>query len=274
MSLFKLAARSHIRRLGLQQSQIIGCSALRRFNSTWTTTDDDYQQPGQLYETHVPISNAQRVILAAGSAVTALVDPYRGDMIATLGETTGQRFLSSIRDQMLQDRTGRRILRTRPIINSKALDLDKLRQLPSDTFGSQYVGWLDKEGVTPDTRSPVQFVDDEELAYVMRRYRECHDFFHTLTGLGVTVEEELALKWFEWVQTGLPMTMLSSLFGPLRLTPGERRRLFKDYVPWAIQCGASAKPLMNVYFEEMLDQPISKVRKELGIFLPPNHGVN
>jgi ubiquinone biosynthesis protein COQ4 len=76
-------------------------------------------------------------------------------MIATLGETTGHRFLSSIRDHMLQDRTGRRILRTRPIINSKVLDLDKLRKLPSDTFGSQYVGWLDKEGVTPDTRSPV-----------------------------------------------------------------------------------------------------------------------
>ncbi|CAO3667888.1 unnamed protein product [Umbelopsis vinacea] len=205
-----------------------------------------------------------------GSAVTALLDPYRGDMIATLGETTGHRYLESIRDQMLQDRTGRRILRERPIIHSNTLDLDMLRSLPSDTFGKEYVGWLDKEGVTPDTRASVQFVDDEELAYVMRRYRECHDFFHTLTGLGVSVEEELALKWFEWVQTGLPMTMLSSLFGHLRLTTLERKRLFQVYVPWALQCGTSAKPLMNVYFEELLKEPISSVRKELGIFLPPS----
>jgi ubiquinone biosynthesis protein COQ4 len=113
-------------------------------------------------------------------------------------------------------------------------------------------------------------VDDEELAYVMRRYRECHDFFHTLTGLGVTVEEELALKWFEWVQTGLPMTMLSSLFGHLRLTSSERSRLFQNYVPWAVQCGVSSKPLMNVYFEELLEKPISSVRQDLGIFLPPS----
>lgn len=104
----------------------------------------------------------------------------------------------------------------------------------------------------------------------MRRYRECHDFFHTLTGLGVSVEEELALKWFEWAQTGLPMTMLSSLFGHLRLTTLERKRLFQVYVPWALQCGTSAKPLMNVYFEDLLKEPISSVRKELGIFLPPS----
>lgn len=77
-------------------------------------------------------------------------------MIAALGETTGHRYLESIRDQMLQDRTGRRILRERPVINSQSLDLDSLRNLPSDTFGKEYVGWLDKEGVTPDTRDPVR----------------------------------------------------------------------------------------------------------------------
>jgi ubiquinone biosynthesis protein COQ4 len=79
------------------------------------------------------------------------------DMIATLGETTGHRYLESIRDQMLQDRTGRRILRERPIIHSNTLDLDMLRSLPSDTFGKEYVGWLDKEGVTPDTRASVRY---------------------------------------------------------------------------------------------------------------------
>ncbi len=33
-----------------------------------------------------------------------------------------------------------------------------------------------------DERPSVRFVDDEELAYVMRRYRECHDYLHVLTG--------------------------------------------------------------------------------------------
>lgn len=113
-------------------------------------------------------------------------------------------------------------------------------------------------------------MDDEELAYVMNRYRQIHDFFHTLTGLGVTVEEEIALKWFEWVQTGLPMTMLASLFGPLRLTWNERRRLYVDYVPWAVQCGASCKPLMTIYFEHHFYTPLDEFRRNLGIILPPS----
>ena len=34
----------------------------------------------------------------------------------------------------------------------------------------------------PDERLPVEFVDDVELAYIMRRYREIHDITHV--GLG------------------------------------------------------------------------------------------
>lgn len=37
--------------------------------------------------------------------------------------------------------------------------------------------------VTPDSRADVKFVDNEELAYVMQRYREVHDLLHTLLGL-------------------------------------------------------------------------------------------
>ena len=29
----------------------------------------------------------------------------------------------------------------------------------------------------------VRFVDDPELAYIMQRYREIHDFTHTLLGM-------------------------------------------------------------------------------------------
>ncbi|KAL0098249.1 ubiquinone biosynthesis protein Coq4 [Phycomyces blakesleeanus] len=229
-----------------------------------------HRQITKLYETHVPVSTPEKVVLAVGSAFTALINPLRGDMVATLGETTGRRFLTSMRDQMLSSSSGRRILRERPSIHTSTIDFDKLRkECAPNTFGAAYVSWLDAEGVTPDTRSPVRFVDDEELAYVMKRYREIHDFFHTLTGLGVTVEEEIALKWFEWAQTGLPMTMLSSLVGPLRLSLAEKQRLFGTYVPWALQTGASATPLMTVYFEDHFDVPLDALRAQLGISTPP-----
>lgn len=37
----------------------------------------------------------------------------------------------------------------------------------------------------------VKFVDDTELAYVMQRYREVHDFVHTLAGLSIRFERTL-----------------------------------------------------------------------------------
>lgn len=196
-------------------------------------------------------------------------------MIATLGEATGRVFLTRMRDQMLASDVGRRILRERPAINTKTLDFDALKKTCAPgTFGQTYISWLEAEGVTPDTRCDVKYVDDEELAYVIKRYREIHDFFHTLTGLGVTVEEEIALKWFEWAQTGLPMTMLASVFGPLRMTWPERKRLYTGYVPWALQCGASCTPLMNVYFEEHFHTPLDEFRRKLGITLPPQYSIH
>lgn len=42
---------------------------------------------------------------------------------------------------------------------------------------------LSSQHVTPDSRADVKFVDNEELAYVMQRYREVHDLLHTLLGM-------------------------------------------------------------------------------------------
>ncbi len=45
-----------------------------------------------------------------------------------------------------------------------------------------------------------RFVDDEELAYVIRRMREVHDFWHVLFGCHTNVFGELALKALEFAQ--------------------------------------------------------------------------
>ncbi|KAI9264072.1 ubiquinone biosynthesis protein Coq4 [Phascolomyces articulosus] len=241
---------------------------LRYYSSFTHNTNNNPQK--KLYDTHIPIPFQQRALLAAGSALTALFDPLRGDMVAALGETTGTTALKRMRDQMLQSESGRQILRERPVINTSTIDFPKLREAcQPGTFGHLYVSWLDAEGVTPDSREPVHFVDDEELAYVMQRYRQCHDFYHALTGLGVTVEEELALKWFEWAQTGLPMTALSSIFGPIMRSSESRKRLFDVYVPWAVYTGKSSVSLISVYFEKHFYKNIDELRRELGIITPP-----
>ena len=170
---------------------------------------------------------------------------------------------------MLSSPTGRRILRDRPRITSSTLDVKKLRALPETTVGRAYVNWLDREGVSPDTRDEVKYIDDEECAYVMQRYRECHDFSHAVTGLPVFVEGEVALKAFEFANTLLPMTGLS-LFAVARMKPAERARFWSTYFPWAVKNGLRSEETINVYWEEQLERDVDDLRQELGIQRPPD----
>ncbi|KAF8972242.1 ubiquinone biosynthesis protein COQ4, mitochondrial [Flammula alnicola] len=221
------------------------------------------------YEGHIPLNWFETAFLTVGSAVMSLVDPRRGDMVAALGETTAGPSLPRLRDRMLESAEGRRVLKDRPRVNSTTIDMDKLVQYPEGSFGKAYVTWLERCGVTPDTREPVHYIDDPELAYVMQRYRECHDFYHCICNLPVNVESELAVKYFEFANLGLPMTALAALFGPLRLSEKKRAKLFSEYVPWALKCGGSAQSLITVYWEKRWEQNIEDMKKEFGIWDPP-----
>lgn len=246
-------------------------------------------RPPPKYEGHVPLTTWERGTLAAGSAVMSLLNPRRGgttsipnlhnytptdipltDLIATLGETTATPFfIYRLRDAMLSSPTGRRILRDRPRITSQTMSLPYLRTLPPNSVGRSYASWLDREGVSPDTRDNVRFIDNEECAYVMQRYRECHDFYHALTGLPVMVEGEVALKAFEFANTLLPMTGLS-LFAVARLKKSERARFWETYLPWAVKNGLRCEEVINVYWEEVLEKDVDELRMELGIERPPD----
>lgn len=132
-----------------------------------------------------------------------------------------------------------------------------------------------------------------------RRYREVHDLWHVLSGLPPTVEGELALKWFELVQTGLPVCALGAVFGPLALPRreqseipdalgrdeagkkesrkagkrGSQEVLTHTYVPWALRAGRRVrKPLMCVWYERRWEHPLEKVRQELGVEPAPLRG--
>ena len=227
-------------------------------------------RPAPNYPGHVPLTFLERGALAVGSAFGALRNPYRHDLIASLGEVTAKPyFVTRLRHAMLKDPTGRRILRDKPRITSKTMSLERLRQLPDNTVGRAYAAWLDREGVTPDTRDSVRYIDDPEEAYVMQRYRETHDFTHAITGLPVIIEGELAVKAFEFANTVLPMTALS-LAAVVRLKPIERRRFFETYLPWAVSNGLKSEEVINVYWEEELETDVEVLRTRLGIEKPPD----
>lgn len=76
-------------------------------------------------------------------------------MVAVLSETTGGPFLARLRTEILSTPSGRSLLRERPRITEQSINLEKLAALPEGTFGKEYVNWLKKNKVTPDTRDPV-----------------------------------------------------------------------------------------------------------------------
>jgi ubiquinone biosynthesis protein COQ4 len=115
----------------------------------------------------------------------------------------------------------------------------------------------------------VRYIDDPECAYVMQRYRECHDFYHALTGLPVVREGEVALKAFEFANTLIPMTGLS-MFSVFTLKKDERKRMWETYFPWAIRNGLRAGEVLNVYWEEELETSVEELRTRLGIEMPPD----
>ena len=133
-----------------------------------TRAADDDRRPAVVsrYPGHLPTSPLQKVAAAAASAVLALRDPTRADMVGTLGEVTGARALAAIRDGLRATAGGRRILDERPTVAATGpADAARLRaECAPGTFGRAYGEFMATHGFDADDRSPVALVDDEELA--------------------------------------------------------------------------------------------------------------
>ncbi|KAI0787594.1 coenzyme Q biosynthesis protein Coq4-domain-containing protein [Fomes fomentarius] len=102
----------------------------------------------------------------------------------------------------------------------------------------------------------VHYVGDPELAYVMQRYRKCHDFYHCILGMPVNVVSELAVKFFEFSNLGLPMAGLAAA---------------TSRTPSASNSSAtfSAQSLITIYWENRWEQNVEDMKRESGIWDPP-----
>ena len=224
-------------------------------------------RPVPLYEGHVRTSPLQKLVLACHSATTAMADPTRADAVAVLGETTGALALRRLQRRMARDPIGAALLAQRRRVTEATVDLHALRALPRGSFGREYAEFMASHAFSPDERAGTRFVDDAELAYVATRLREVHDFWHVLCGLPPSVVGELALKWFEMAQAGLPGAALAAFVGPLGLPREERAALRRDYIPWAARAGRGAAFLLNVDYEAELasGKGLQQLREELRI---------
>ena len=216
--------------------------------------------PEASYGSHVPLSRLQKGALGVLASLGAFTDPRRGDLVAVVGETTGVSALRAIRDRMLRTPEGRQLLANRPRITDATVA--PCWDLPKDTFGGAYAQFMGERGFKADDRPTVRFVDDPELAWVVVRAREVHDFWHVLFNCHTNVFGETALKAVEFVQTGLPMTAMAVVAGEYRMKPEDRKEMNKTYLPWAVRAGSQAADLMTIYYERHFDEELEQLRKK------------
>ncbi len=206
--------------------------------------------------------HVREVPLLARAIVRPLLDSERTEEIHITEEITGRRHFAAALRSAFDGDEARDLLRARPELCAAQVDYDALRKLPRDTLGFRYVQHLDRNGLSAESQATrTHYVDDPEIAYLMRRFRQTHDVWHALVDLGTRGHEEVILHAFSWGQLRLPVSALVVLFGSVKHLLLEarwgalRRALFEAY-----RHGRDAQPLLPVYWERHWSDPLERVR--------------
>jgi len=211
-------------------------------------------------KTPYKFSVAQKLFAGGYYAFGAFLDPTRGDFVAGLGDVTGENAAQSIVRKMRLSESGLFLLKEKPLLNCSNLVPDDLKQMEEGSLGRLYLDYMEENGFSADERDPVHYIRDPNAAYAVLRYRQVHDFWHVLCGLPPTVCGEVALKWFEWCQTGLPSCAASALAGPMRLTSRELVLLREVYIPWAVRSAWNSEYLLSIRIENHLQDNVENLR--------------
>jgi ubiquinone biosynthesis protein COQ4 len=205
---------------------------------------------------------AQEVYLVARATARVLADSTRTDEIHLVEEITGRPAYRRYLARMAGSPDVAELLSLRPELRSDQVDYDALRELAPDTLGGAYVRHLDGNGITADYQAaPTRYIDDEDMAYLMRRFRQTHDVWHALLGLGIAGHEEVIIHAFSWGQLRLPVSALVVFFGTLKHIVLERRwGALRHSLAEAYQVGRDAAPLLGVHWEAMWEEPLDTVR--------------
>ena len=194
--------------------------------------------------------------------VRVMADSRKTHEIHRVEEITGRPRFRAIRAEMERTPEGQRLLAERPELSSELVDYDALRRLPETTLGGAYVRHLDGNGITADYQAAAtRHVDDPDIAYLMRRFRQTHDVWHALLGLGIAGHEEVIIHSFSYGQLRLPVSAMIMLFGSIKHIVLERRwGALRHSMLEAYRAGREAAPLMPVYWEDLWEAPLETVR--------------
>jgi len=196
------------------------------------------------------------------AVVRVMADSTKTHEIHRVEEITGRPRFRALLAEMERTPEGRRLMTERPELSTELVDYDALRELPATTFGGAYVRHLDGNGITADYQAAAtRHVDDPDMAYLMRRFRQTHDVWHALLGLGIAGHEEVIIHWFSYGQLRLPVSAMIMALGTLKHIVLEKRwGALRHSALDAYRAGRDAEPLMPVYWEDLWERPLEEIR--------------
>lgn len=211
--------------------------------------------------------NPREAFLVGRAVLRVMADSERTDEIHLTEEITGRRGFRRFMAEVAADPQSAQMLRLRPELSSSHFDYDALRAMEPHTLGNTYVRHLDENGLSADYQAAeTRYVEDDEMAYWMRRFRQTHDVWHALLGLGIEGHEEVIIHAFSWGQMRLPVSAMVVFFGTLKHLVLERRWAALRYALLeAYQIGKEAAPLLPVHWETMWEEPVDQVRERYGL---------
>lgn len=200
--------------------------------------------------------------LVGRAVVRVMADSNQTHEIHRVEEITGRPAYRRLLAELRAAPDSRGLLERRPELSSDMVDYDRLRALPAHTLGAAYAHHLDANKLSADYQAArTRHVEDEDLAYLMRRFRQTHDVWHALLDLGVTGHEEVVIHAFSWGQLRLPVSAMVVGFGALKHLVLERRwGALRHSLLEAYRVGAAARPLLPVVWEDLWDEPLADVR--------------
>jgi ubiquinone biosynthesis protein COQ4 len=167
---------------------------------------------------------------------------------------------------------GQRMLKERVDIFQIFTNREKLRSLPKNTLGNQYITWADEEGIYPEGLAEIAdslgLYDaeggDPDLELLGRRQQVLHDMYHLLTGYNRDTGGEMALLTFSSIQEKNTAMRIIAWLGQVMFLVRFRFDLFKLRKE-AKERAIKSPLLITQKWEELMERPINEVREKLGL---------
>ncbi len=154
-------------------------------------------------------------------------------------------------------------------------DRERLRRLPGGSLGRAYHDFVYREDLSADGLADASMaaeaantIDDPELARFVRRVRDQHDLWHTVTRYGRDTFGEVCLLAFTFAQTRNPGLALLAVTGTWKHYRAVRSTAVLRPVWEAYRAGRHASWLPAQDWEKLLRLPVADVRRQLAVGPP------